>query len=80
MVLDSLANLTIKFRYSDFQISTNAEVISEIPYSLLQYMKEIQSILPILNSAELALSHNEVDILLDVEFYEYVIGTTSFFC
>jgi hypothetical protein len=63
------ATVIIKSRFNDFQLRVDANVIQKIPYKVnRETFKEIKSVLPHLDYAESDVGHEDVEILLGVEF------------
>lgn len=75
MPSNHLASLTIKSRFNDFRLTINANVIPQIPYKLNRKALEtsLQSLLPDLPYADSELGHDDIDILLGVEFVNFCL-------
>ncbi|XP_065224341.1 uncharacterized protein LOC135848369 [Planococcus citri] len=80
-ILDTVADIVLQSRFSDFKLPISAEVVAKIPYrvnfsAVLNLPGEYAN-LPL---AECKLPHSNVDIILGAEHYEYVMKNHRYFC
>ncbi|XP_065213364.1 uncharacterized protein LOC135840665 [Planococcus citri] len=78
--LNSVTSCILRSRYSDFQISIDAEVIDKIPYKVSRNnVQEIIKNFPHNFAESSTLPYDDVDILLGSEYVEFVLAEKRYF-